>query len=206
MKATHPYVVIGAAATVAVALAWANQSGQTVNAQNTINQTQTQSDQLDRSTNLQNPPVQGQNQPRSHVTPGKRMTQVLKASELMGMNVRGKSGDDGIGEVKDVVIGKDGKVDYIAVSFGGFLGLGDKLFAVPFEAIEFVDEGDNVGDEHYARIDVTEEALKSKPGFNEENWPDQPDVSFLRQGAAARTARQTDRVVPPARDSQQPPR
>jgi hypothetical protein len=204
MKARHSYILISATAVVAVAVVWANQSGQTANAQNTINQTQTQADQLDRSTDLQGRPVQSQQPAPSKATPANRTKHLLKASELMGMDVRGKSGDDGIGEIKDIVVGRDGKAMYAAVSFGGFLGLGDKLFAVPFEAFEFVDEGDNVGDEHYARLDVAEEELKSKPGFNEENWPDQPDMTFLRQGT--RTARQVDRPIPPARDSQQLPR
>ena len=48
----------------------------------------------------------------------------FRASALIGMNVRGISGDDDIGEIKDIAIGQDGKVAYVAVSFGGFLGLG----------------------------------------------------------------------------------
>jgi sporulation protein YlmC with PRC-barrel domain len=125
----------------------------------------------------------------------------LKASDLAGLDVRGMSGEDAIGEINDVVIGRDGKVAYVAVSFGGFLGLGDKLFAVPFEAVEFVRDADDA-DERYARIDVTEETLKSKPGFNQDNWPDEADQSFMRQGA--RTARQPERPILPAGSTQAP--
>jgi hypothetical protein len=99
-----------------------------------------------------------------------------KASELIGLNVRGYSGDDDIGEINDLMIGKDGKVIYAAVSFGGFLGLGDKLFAVPFEAIELV----KVDDDTYARMDVSEETLKDMEGFNQDNWPEQPNHKFRR--------------------------
>jgi sporulation protein YlmC with PRC-barrel domain len=98
-----------------------------------------------------------------------------KASELIGMNVRGMSGDDDIGSISDLMVGNDGRVKYAAVSFGGFLGLGDKLFAVPFEAIEFVHDAD---DDSYARIDVTEETMKDMEGFDQENWPDRPNSRF----------------------------
>jgi sporulation protein YlmC with PRC-barrel domain len=99
-----------------------------------------------------------------------------KASELIGMNVRGVNGDDNIGSVNDLVLGHDGRVKYAAVSFGGFLGMGDKLFAVPFEAIDFV----KTDDDAYARIDVTEETLKEKKGFNQDNWPNDADSTFTR--------------------------
>jgi len=113
-----------------------------------------------------------------------------KASEVIGLNVRGIQGDDNIGSINDLVIGHDGRVKYAAVSFGGFLGMGDKLFAVPFEAIDWVKtDGDA-----YARIDVTEETLKEKKGFNQDNWPESADRSFTtgnlrRQAATQNLAR-----------------
>ena len=102
--------------------------------------------------------------------------QTCKASEVVGMNVRGVDGEDNIGSINDLVIGHDGRVKYAAVSFGGFLGMGDKLFAVPFEAIDFV----KTDDDAFARIDVTEETLKEKKGFNQENWPSDADSTFTR--------------------------
>ena len=107
-----------------------------------------------------------------------------KASDVIGMDVRGVQGDDNIGSINDLVIGHDGRVKFAAVSFGGFLGMGDKLFAVPFEAIDWV----KTDDDAYARIDVTEETLKEKKGFNQDNWPEEADRSFtsgnLRRHAA----------------------
>jgi sporulation protein YlmC with PRC-barrel domain len=97
-----------------------------------------------------------------------------KASELIGMNVRGLNGEDNIGSISDLVIDHSGRVKYAAVSFGGFLGMGDKLFAVPFESIDFV----KTDDDAYARIDVTEETLKEKKGFNQDEWPTDADRSF----------------------------
>ena len=100
--------------------------------------------------------------------------QRVKATDLIGMNVRGLKGDDKIGSINDVVLGQDGHIKYVAVSFGGYLGLGDKLFAVPFEAIDFV----KIDNDAFARIDATEEALKQKQGFNTDKWPTEADRSF----------------------------
>jgi hypothetical protein len=117
----------------------------------------------------------------------------FKASELIGMNVRGRSGDDDIGQINDLMISKDGRVIYAAVSFGGFLGLGDKLFAVPLQAIDFV----KTDDESYARMDVTEQTLENKEGFNQDNWPQQANRDFVG-GLGTRQAErpETDADVP----------
>ena len=111
----------------------------------------------------------------------------FKSSELVGMNVRGKTGDEEIGEINDLMIHRDGQVIYAAVSFGGFLGIGDKLFAVPFEAIEFVRDEDDI----YARLDVTEQTLEQKEGFNQDNWPEKPNKEFRSHT----THRQVERPV-----------
>jgi sporulation protein YlmC with PRC-barrel domain len=97
-----------------------------------------------------------------------------KASSLIGMHVRGMNGDEKIGSINDLVLGLDGHVKYVAVSFGGVLGMGDKLFAVPFETIDFV----KADKDSYARIDVTAETLKKKQGFNQDKWPADADQSF----------------------------
>jgi PRC-barrel domain len=116
--------------------------------------------------------------------------QACKASDVIGMNVRAKNDDDNIGEIKDLMISHDGNVEYVAVSFGGFLGLGDKLFAVPLEAIEFVKTGEDPSDS-YARIDVTEKTLRDKKGFNEDNWPQKADQGFLTSGMRRQAERPT---------------
>jgi hypothetical protein len=101
--------------------------------------------------------------------------QAVKSSELMGLSVRTLK-DEEKGKIKDLMIGHDGRIAYAAVSFGGFLGVGDKLFAVPFDAIHVVKNGDKV---EFARIDVTEETIKNRQGFDQQHWPEQADQSFL---------------------------
>lgn len=108
-----------------------------------------------------------------------------RASTLIGMKVRGLNGEENIGSIDDLVIGLDGDVDYVAVSFGGFLGMGDKLFAVPFDAIDWV----KTDDDAYARIDVTEKTLDQKKGFNQDAWPSEADRSFTNSSLRRQAAR-----------------
>jgi hypothetical protein len=108
-----------------------------------------------------------------------------RASNLIGMKVRGLDGEESIGSINDLVIGLDGDVDYVAVSFGGFLGMGDKLFAVPFDAIDWV----KTDDDTYARIDVTEKTLNQKKGFNQDAWPSEADRSFTNSSLRRQAAR-----------------
>jgi PRC-barrel domain len=98
----------------------------------------------------------------------------LKASELIGLSVR-SSDDQEKGKIKDLFIAANGQVNYAVVSFGGFLGIGDKLFAVPLEALHF-ELKDNKLD--YARANVTEETIKQRQGFENNNWPDHADRGF----------------------------
>jgi hypothetical protein len=59
----------------------------------------------------------------------------------------------------------DGQIAYVVLSFGGFLGLGDKLFAIPWEALTFGAEDQTV------ILDVDKEVLKNAPGFDKDRWP-----------------------------------
>jgi hypothetical protein len=187
-----------------MALQVAIQSARTASAQQSTIQTQsdqarTKQTQTDQGAEV--PTDQHPNRARSDASD--LNLKRFKASELVGMNVRGKSGDDEIGEISDLMIATDGTVEYAAVSFGGFLGLGDKLFAVPFEGMEFVRERGEA-ETVYARIDVTEDQLRNRAGFNQDRWPQVADESFLP--VERRPARQAERPVtpPPSRDTNLP--
>jgi hypothetical protein len=66
-----------------------------------------------------------------------------------------------IGEIMDVLVGTDGKVDALIVGVGGFLGAGEKDVAVRFSSImQTVKDG-----KAYLTMDTTKDALKSAPGF-----------------------------------------
>jgi sporulation protein YlmC with PRC-barrel domain len=88
------------------------------------------------------------------------------ASTMIGNKVVNPEGEE-LGSIKDLMIDlDDGQVAYAVLSFGGFLGLGDKLFAIPWEAFSFEAE------DHTAILDVDKEVLKNAPGFDKDHWPD----------------------------------
>lgn len=89
----------------------------------------------------------------------------VRASKMIGMNVINREGKN-VGEVKDVIVNMNtGDVRYAVLSFGGFLGLGDKLFAVPVKEFKMaVDKEDLI-------LDVNKERLEKSKGFDPNNWP-----------------------------------
>jgi len=89
----------------------------------------------------------------------------MRASELIGKNVTNLKGE-GLGEIKDLVVDTtNGKVQYAVTSFGGFLGMGDKLFAYPLEKFERMTERGKLV------LNVDKEKMKSAPGFEDKSWP-----------------------------------
>jgi sporulation protein YlmC with PRC-barrel domain len=105
----------------------------------------------------------------------KRFRRVLSASTLAGDRVRNSAGED-LGKIEDLMIDvQDGRVAYAVLSFGGFLGIGDKLFAVPWNALT-VNEQEKV-----FVLDVDRQTLENAPGFDKDNWPDMADPSWGQQ-------------------------
>jgi sporulation protein YlmC with PRC-barrel domain len=95
---------------------------------------------------------------------------IHRASEVIGLNVMTPDNEDTIGEVDDLVLDSDnGTIRYAAVSVGGFLGIGDKLVAVPWKAFECRKDEDG---NSYLSLDTTKEKLEKAPGFDQDNWPD----------------------------------
>jgi PRC-barrel domain len=103
-----------------------------------------------------------------------------KASELIGASVHTPNNEEK-GKIKDLMLSGDGRVEYAAVSFGGFLGMGNKLFAVPLDAIHIEWKDNKV---NYATVDVSEDSIKQRQGFDEKNWPEHADRGFLTNGGA----------------------
>jgi sporulation protein YlmC with PRC-barrel domain len=107
--------------------------------------------------------------------PDKRYRRVLSASTLAGDSVRNPAGED-LGKIDELMIDiPSGRVAYAVLSFGGFLGMGDKLFAVPWNALK-VDE-----DEKCFVLNVDKRRIEQAPGFDKHNWPDMSDPSFGTQ-------------------------
>jgi sporulation protein YlmC with PRC-barrel domain len=91
---------------------------------------------------------------------------VLSASSIIGNKVFNSEGEP-LGSIKDMVIDlDDAQIAYAVLSFGGFMGLGDKLFAIPLEALTFDTR------ENHVVLDVDKDVLKNAPGFDKDRWPD----------------------------------
>jgi sporulation protein YlmC with PRC-barrel domain len=102
---------------------------------------------------------------------------VLSSSTLTGTTVK-NLGDEKIGEIRDLMIDvQSGNVAYAVLSFGGFLGLGDKLFAIPLEAFNF---NQHHVDAHVV-LDINKEKLENAPGFDKDDWPEHPQTEFMEQ-------------------------
>ncbi len=94
-----------------------------------------------------------------------------RASKIIGESVVNHQSEN-MGKILDLVIdAKKNSVTYAVLNFGGFLGIGNKLLAIPWNAFEFS------GIENKLIINVDKEKLASAPGFNEnEEWPDFSDT------------------------------
>src|SRR6516225_5581456 len=92
--------------------------------------------------------------------PGRKLRHILSASTLSGNSVRNAAGDS-LGKVDEIMIDiPAGRVAYAVLSFGGFLGLGNKLFAVPWSALK-VDE-----DEKCFVLNADKRSMENAPGFD----------------------------------------
>ena len=98
----------------------------------------------------------------------------VKASSIIGTDVVDPKGDS-LGDVKEVVIDpRTGRVAYAVVSFGGFLSMGEKLFAIPFSSFVY-----NAEKNEYV-LDVAKERLEAAPGFDADHWPSMSDEQWNR--------------------------
>ena len=108
------------------------------------------------------------------------MARPWRASQTIGMAVDNANGDH-LGKIEDLVFDPNtGKIRYAVLSFGGFLGLGDKYFAIPFTHLRAeATKTSTTGSESYHLVlDVAKERLKDAPGFDSKNWPDFGDPSY----------------------------
>lgn len=100
---------------------------------------------------------------------------VMSAGTLAGDHVRNSAGED-LGKIEEIMIDvPTGRVAYAVLSFGGFLGMGDKLFALPWNALQLNE------DEHEFILNVDKATLENAPGFDKDNWPDMADENWASQ-------------------------
>jgi sporulation protein YlmC with PRC-barrel domain len=98
---------------------------------------------------------------------------VLSAGTLIGTPVTNLDGED-LGHIEEIMLDlATGNVAYVVVSFGGLLGVGNKLFAIPWQSLH-IDQ-----DEETAVMDVDRATLENAPGFDRNNWPQTVEPSWL---------------------------
>jgi len=105
------------------------------------------------------------------------VSKVFRASTIKGMAVYNLEGDR-VGTIDELVIDVEkGQVVYAALSVGGFLGAGDKLFAIPWR--EFTLEMDQK--DKFFRLDIDKDKLKAAEGFDKNAWPDVADPKWAEK-------------------------
>jgi sporulation protein YlmC with PRC-barrel domain len=92
--------------------------------------------------------------------------EVLQATTIIGTKVINRAGEQ-LGTLKELMVDlEDGRIAYAVLSFGGLLGMGDKLFAIPWDALI-----PNPKERTFV-LDVKKEVLQQAPGFDKDHWPD----------------------------------
>ena len=97
---------------------------------------------------------------------------LMGADTLIGNDVYNSS-DENLGNIKELMIEmSSGEIKYAVLSFGGFLGMGDRLFAVPWRALRLDTEHKRF------KLDVSKDQLKDAPGFDKDHWPSMAENSW----------------------------
>lgn len=100
------------------------------------------------------------------------VTALLSADAITGEEVCNLQ-DEKLGKIQDVMLDAcEGKVRYAVLSSGGFLGMDDRLFAVPWKVLK----QDKLNKRFILDVDV--ERIKNAPGFDKDEWPNMADISW----------------------------
>lgn len=92
-----------------------------------------------------------------------------KMSDMIGKEVKNQQNEN-LGTIKDVALDPDsGRILYGVLSFGGFLGLGDKYFAIPWSALQLAPDAKHVV------LAIEKDRLKNAEGFDKNTWPNMAD-------------------------------
>lgn len=109
--------------------------------------------------------------------------QIMAADTLEGDSVRNEAGED-LGEIIDIMLDvPTGRVAYAVMSVGGVLGIGSKLFAIPWSALRLDPEN------KCFRLDVAKDRFDDAPGFDKDHWPTMADQRWAEDVHAFYDAR-----------------
>lgn len=103
--------------------------------------------------------------------PGPRL---MGADTLIGNDVYNHQDED-LGNIKEIMVDvADGHISYAVLSYGGILGMGEKLFAIPWDALTLDTENKRF------TLDVSKRRLESAPGFDQDSWPNMADTTWAK--------------------------
>ena len=118
----------------------------------------------------------GQTNPTEEFMPDTAMSHdTIRATTVKGTDVYNGEGEH-LGSIDDIVIGKrDGHAEYAIMSFGGFLGMGEKFHPLPWESLTYdTDRGGYV-------VNVSREQLEGAPNYAADDEPDWSDPDYGRR-------------------------
>jgi sporulation protein YlmC with PRC-barrel domain len=116
--------------------------------------------------------IQGRGVYENTSGPGPRL---MTAGTLSGDKVVNRKGET-LGDIDDIMLDVPrGRIAYAVMASGGFLGMGEKLFAIPWHALTLDT------DRHCFVLDVAKEHFRNAPGFDKDHWPSNADDEWHRE-------------------------
>lgn len=101
------------------------------------------------------------------------MSAAMSKDRLIGSSVQNTQGND-LGKISDVSLDKEGNIRFAILSYGGIMGIGDKLIPIPLDAISFKDE-------KLAVVNISEEKLKTAPSISKEQGVDISNRAWVEE-------------------------
>jgi sporulation protein YlmC with PRC-barrel domain len=96
----------------------------------------------------------------------------LTATSIIGDKVLNGAREK-MGDIKDIMIDiVQGKIEYVVIELGGFLGIGEKYFAVPYSSLTVDAENQSF------ILNQEQEIIKNAPGFDKDHWPETNSHEF----------------------------
>jgi len=104
----------------------------------------------------------------------------VRASKLLDQNLV-TTGKDKIGDIEELAIDpRNARISYVVVSSGGFLGMGDKMHAIPWAAVKAT-PGTGKDAPEDLMVDVTKERLQKSPEFKKEEWVRMSEPAWMNE-------------------------
>ena len=99
---------------------------------------------------------------------------LIRSSKIKGMDVKSMQ-DENLGKIEEIMFDRSkGKISYLVLSFGGFLGMGNKFFAMPVHIFNYDAEKDCY------RINISKGKLENSPSFDKDHWPSSSDPYWIK--------------------------